>query len=270
MPGRHARSAIQAAILASFGLVPCGGDAAAQARTPPAEAVRFYESGREHYMAGRYREAIADLERALVLDPGSATLAYNIARVHELLGELDEAIRYYQRYFTMLPPSEAEERQRVQETIRRLEGARRELGTGRTAREAPPLRPPPDERHAPRWVTTRGVADLAFWTVTGTGLALMAAGGILGGLAIDREAFAEQFVLGADGTLEERSALADEADRFAFGADLLLFAGAAALAGGLLLYVLRTETREVLPSEQARASVAVTPEALVVHGRWAL
>ena len=85
------------------------GTADGSASAPPAEALTHYNRGRELYQAGRYREAVVELEDASRLDPGSANLVYNLARVYELLGELDLAIRHYQRYRAMLPPTETEE-----------------------------------------------------------------------------------------------------------------------------------------------------------------
>ena len=52
-------------------------------REPPAGAIERYNRGRAHYQAGRYREALAELEKALALDPNSPNLVYNVARVYE-------------------------------------------------------------------------------------------------------------------------------------------------------------------------------------------
>src|SRR5690606_9559209 len=70
----------------------------AQAHATPPEAVQFFESAREHYRRGRYPEAAVDLERAVMLDPTSPTLRYNLGRVYELLGQLPEARAQYARY----------------------------------------------------------------------------------------------------------------------------------------------------------------------------
>jgi tetratricopeptide (TPR) repeat protein len=71
-------------------------------RMPPPEAIDHYSRGRAHYQAGRYREAVIELEQALALDPGSPNLVYNLARVYELLGRIDPAIANYERYRSML------------------------------------------------------------------------------------------------------------------------------------------------------------------------
>jgi len=126
------------------------------------EAVRFFAEAREHCAGGRYQDAARALERALVLDPDSPTLAYNLARVGELLGDLGAALELYQRYQRLLPQQQAGEQEQADGTIRRLEGA---LATHRP--EQPP--PPPQEvaplRQLPGVVLVRenGVADGAFW-----------------------------------------------------------------------------------------------------------
>ena len=243
-------------------------EARAQDREPPPEAVDFYRTGREHFAAGRYREAIVDLERALTLDPGSATLTYNLARVHELLGELEAAIGYYNSYVRLLPDSEREEKERVRETIGRLEGARAEVETA-----TPPATPPEgwDEEGQPRWVTERGVADLVFFVAGGATAALLVGGVIVGLVALDRESAAERFVLGSDGTIEQRDEIANAADNYAMAADVLLLAAAAGAVTTGLLYMLRTRTFEVLPEHDgATAFVSFDRDGAVVGLRGAL
>jgi tetratricopeptide (TPR) repeat protein len=233
-----------------------GSKALAQKREPPAEAVEFYRQGRDHYRSGDYREAIEDLERALMLDPGSATLVYNLARVHELLGELDQALEYYQHYLRLLPEGEDKERDRIEATIERLQGARAEFEAGETQPPEPPAQPPPQQiDRGAQYETSRGVADTAFWATVGGSGALLAAGLTLGGLALSRDGQAETFVVGEDGSVSDRNSLQSEADRLALGADLLLAGAAVGAVTATLLYALRSETHEVLPSETAALSI---------------
>ncbi|HEY4118216.1 MAG TPA: tetratricopeptide repeat protein, partial [Byssovorax sp.] len=58
------------------------------------EAARLYERG-------EYRDAIAKLETALALDPSGKELVYNLALIHERLGEFDDATRYYEQFLPM-------------------------------------------------------------------------------------------------------------------------------------------------------------------------
>jgi tetratricopeptide (TPR) repeat protein len=225
-----------------------GGGAAAQeqpAVEPPPEAIEYYERGREHYLAGRYRDAVADLERALALDPTSRTLIYNLARVHELLGELDRSIEYYDRYLTFLGDDEDEERQRTEATVQRLRGAQEE-GT-----VTEPALPAVDEQG--RFIDRspemrRGVADAPFWITLSAGGALAGAGAVLGILALVRGNQTEDFVVGMDGDLAEREAYRDQARRLAAAADVFLIGGLATAAAAMLLYLLREEPIEEPPA----------------------
>jgi tetratricopeptide (TPR) repeat protein len=211
---------------------------------PPAEAVEFYRRGRELYQQGRYAEAAVELERALMLDPTSPNLVFNVARVYELLGEIDKAIAFYQRYLRLLPEEDTDERERIQSTLRRLAGARDTL-----ARRRPPspetagqLRDPQPIR-----VRERGVADAAFWVTAGIGAALLVGGAVVGILALGAEGQVRDFVLGADGTEEDRLRLADRADTLALAADASFALGAAVSVAAILLFALRERTVERYP-----------------------
>jgi tetratricopeptide (TPR) repeat protein len=77
------------------------------------------------YAEGRYRAAIERLEAALRIDPEGRELVYNLALIHEKLGDLKEAIAYYGRYLQMEPDPRT--RARIGGVLRRLEGAEREV-----------------------------------------------------------------------------------------------------------------------------------------------
>lgn len=195
---------------------------------PPSAALKHYNRGREHYQAGRYREALQELEMAVNLDPSSPNLAYNVARVYELLGEIDQAIAFYRRYRDMLPANERAERERTVLTLQRLEGARVHV-EGST---------PPTiiiERK-------RGVADGAFWSVAGVGALALVGGGVTGVLALTTEHESDQYRLGKDGGPSGRNALVQRADRLALASDALLLGGAALGITAILLYTLRERT----------------------------
>ncbi len=202
---------------------------------PPAEALERYKRGREHYQAGRYREAVDELERARELDPGSPNLVYNLARVYELLGEIDHALPQYESYRDMLPASAVDERARVETTIQRLRGARSSLVPKQEPERQ--LRPPNLIAH-----TERGVADTAFWTLASISLAALAAGGVAGVLALQTGHDARAFVLGRDGDLAALDRKADQADRLAVISDVSIAVGAVGGLTSILLYALRTRT----------------------------
>ena len=198
-------------------------------RSAPSEAIDHYQRGREHYQAGRYEEAVVELELALSLDPDSPNLVYNLARVYELLGTIDRSIGYYERYYGMLPAAEVEERERVAGTIQRLEGARRQ-----------PAREPPPKTVKVVVPTERGVADGSFWTLATLSFAALAAGAVTGGLAIRSEHQTRHFVLGRDGTIAARNAKADLTDKLALVSDISVATGAIGGLTSILLYALRS------------------------------
>lgn len=207
---------------------------------PPQAAVDHYMLGRRHYLAGRYREALVELKAALELDRNAPDLLYNVARVYENLGELDQAIGYYQRYIELTPLEQVEERDRTEKTIRRLQGAKREVATT-------------EQRAAARTAATErraGRADLAFWLTTGAGFALLAGGATCGILAVRKNDAVGEFVVGTDGDLEARRNLSDDANRFALFADGLFVAGGLALTSAALLFLLR-ESEETTPRAAA-------------------
>ena len=175
----------------------------------PAAAIAHYNRAREHYQAGQYRQAVAELERALKLDPSSPNLVYNVARVYELLGEIERAIEYYSSYEKMLPKREREERERVQAVLQRLRGARQEV-------ERPlddPTDPQKPVRRPDEPALERGVADTAFWSTAGLGAAALIGGGVVGWLAMQEEQEALDFRLTSPDEVEARDSRARSADR---------------------------------------------------------
>ena len=204
--------------------------------SPPPEAVDLYLEGRALYQDGRYRESIARLKAALKLDAHSPNLMYNVARVNELLGNLDEAIAYYGRYLDTLERNQRDERADIKATLMRLHGARDEVRAAAQPRKLKDLRVNTED-------TPLGKADLAFWLTASAGAGLLLASGVTGWMALQRENDLVAFVLGSppqgDGPLTAKQSVAREADRLALTADVLLGAGLATVAGAALLYFLR-------------------------------
>ena len=231
-----------------------------RAPTPPAGAIEHYERGRKEYLAGRYREALQELKAALALDPNSPNLVYNVARVNEDLADLDEAIKYYRRYHGLLPPSASEERDKTEKTIRRLQGARDELNQQRAQqREAqPPVAPPPPAASA-------GRADALFWIVAGTGLALAAASGVTGVLALRREKAVGDFVLGEDGTVEDRNQLRKEANGLALATDVMAISAGVAIVSAVVLFFARTSEPDTV---EARVFAAPRAGGIELRARF--
>jgi tetratricopeptide (TPR) repeat protein len=204
---------------------------------PPPAAVSHYNRGRAHYQAGRYRDAVIELEKALALDPQSPNLVYNVARVYELLGDMERSIGFYERYQRMLPAQEHEEKQRVEATLARLRGAKQHVVPEET--DATPARPE----------MKRGVADPAFWVTLGTGAAAVAAGGVTGVMALRLGKDTEDFVVGEDGPLSERDDMVRHTERLALASDVLFLCGATFAITSVLLYTLREEPVEASEPE---------------------
>jgi tetratricopeptide (TPR) repeat protein len=204
----------------------------AKGSSPPPAALSHYNRGRAHYQAGRYRDAVIELEKALALDPQSPNLVYNVARVYELLGDIERAISFYERYHHMLPAQEREEKQRVEATLARLRGAKQHVVPETS--EPPPAGPE----------MKRGVADPAFWVTLGTGAAAVAAGGVTGVMALRAGKDTEDFVVGEDGTMSKRDDMARHTDRLALASDVLFLCGATFAVTSVLLYTLREEPVE--------------------------
>lgn len=89
-------------------------------------SVRLFNEAQEHYQRGQYRRAITKLEAALALDPEGAELAYNLALIHEKLGEIEAAERYYRAYLRM--EDDPELRAKAQAVLQRLEGFKKDVG----------------------------------------------------------------------------------------------------------------------------------------------
>ncbi|HWA74882.1 MAG TPA: tetratricopeptide repeat protein [Polyangiaceae bacterium] len=86
---------------------------------------QHFEEALVHYREGHYRAAVAELEAALTFDPTSKDLLYNLALVHEKLGQLDRAISVLERYTEI--ERDPKELERARQAIVRMRGARAEL-----------------------------------------------------------------------------------------------------------------------------------------------
>jgi tetratricopeptide (TPR) repeat protein len=231
-------------------------------RTPPPEAREHYERGRDYFRAGRYGEAIVELKAALALDPESRTLLYNVAYTSELLGSVDEAISYYEKYLTALPESETGEREKTEVTLRRLRGRRAEQATAPQAQ--------PESTPAPSPEPSAGRADVWFWLSLGAGVASLAGGAVTGVLALQRENDVSHFVVGKDGSLKDHDALIDQANTLALSSDVLVAAGGAFVVTAALLYFLRDDTPEPPQDEAVAASLISNGRTTLftLHGRF--
>ena len=113
-------------------------DAAAAPERPSAvdRAKRHYQRGSEAFAVGRFDEAIKELEEAYRLS-GESVLLFNIAKAHEKLGDLDEAMRHYRDYADLSTEISDEDRQEVKEIVAKLEQKRRDALPKLTLRTRP-------------------------------------------------------------------------------------------------------------------------------------
>lgn len=191
------------------------------------QALELHDEARELHAHGRYRAAITKLEAALALDPDGKELVYNLALIHERLGEVDQAVRYYRRYLEM--ETITKEREKIQGVIRRLEGAKHDLVVAREA-PAPPRVFAPPASLAPAgsigpWVMVTGAAG-AMGIFTGVVLGISALGRSPGASAMT----------GPGVTADDLVADAKAAHRQAVGADISLLIGLAATGTAVGLY----------------------------------
>lgn len=230
---------------------PGTSSAAAPAETErQREAQEHFRRAKELYQAGSYREAIAELEVARDLDPAAKDLVMNLGIVHEKLGKFDEAVRYFEAYLDMDGVTPAE-RAKAEAIIKRIEGAKREVGShgaeppAATAPASAPVAAPPPER-APH-----GRVD-ALTVVAGS----LAVAGLVAGTGVGIYALAsrpEGFVTGRDGSYATLRDKTHEAHTAAIVADVSFGAGAAFALATAWLYFGRTKEAAPRSAASARA-----------------
>jgi tetratricopeptide (TPR) repeat protein len=175
---------------ASF--APAGAAAPTLEEGAPPLAVQRYRLARDHYVNGRFKEALADFQVALRVFPTSAKLVYNLARTHERLEMWAEAQRHYRRYLELSPG--ASDRAEVEAVIAVLaeRGPPEAVAAAAPPSSAAPTSAPPTlvvrlapvpREVPPAWTTPVG------WTAVGFGVAGWALG--LYGYMSAREAAAD-------------------------------------------------------------------------------
>lgn len=233
-----------------------------------AEAQTRYQRGRALYQEGRYDEAVVELERALALDPDEPVLLYNLALVHEKLDHFDDAIGYLRRFRDT--GLQGEELERVEGTIRRLEGARQHV-PAEVPRERVihvPVRVPVER---PRPEPRLGRADTLFFVTAVVAGAALATTAITGAMALSEQTEVDRFVVGEDGDLSDRRVHAANADDLALVADVALVAGGALAVSAVLLYALRrAEPEQGPPGRTVTPGLSIGPGGAVatVRGRF--
>jgi tetratricopeptide (TPR) repeat protein len=255
--------------LCAWALVACIGASATSVGTPRtawadetspanvAAARRHFERARAYYAQGSYREAIGELEAAHTLDPNAKDLVFNLGVVHEKLGDIDDALKWFRLYTTMnLTPSE---RERADAYVHRLEGAKKELEdkqaaaqSGTTPTPVPPPPPPPKERTAPGRIDglTIGAASVSVASLVF---------GIVMGVKAEEDRPPSPYITGRNGTTY--SDLADaqaNAHQEAVLADVGFAVAAGAAAATAILFFTRSH---VVSPTKGSTSVSAAPVA---------
>jgi hypothetical protein len=230
--------------------------ASAVAAEPSAEARRLYAEGKAEYAQGHYAEAVTLFERSYALSESPALL-FNMAQAHRLAGpdHCADAVALYKSYLSAEPA--AENKKEVEERIQQLgdcapqKPSEAQVPTA-TPNAAPtnsasppqtqPARQPPPAAQNPSHLPTGPVL------VTGTGAALLVAGGVLYARAWDKHREAEKLCPCYPGTYSSWEVLTNVSYA-------LLAVGGATLAGGVAWWLV-TEPRTT--TQPARALVGIS------------
>ncbi len=212
------------------------------AAEPSAEARRLYAEGKAEYAQGHYAEAVRLFERSYALSE-SAALLFNMAQAHRLAGpaQCADAVALYKSYLAAEP--DAENKKEVAERIA-------ELGDcAATAEPAPPTAPATKSASpragspgaAPPPAPKSSSLPTGAVLVTGTGTALLVAGGVLYARAWDKHREAERLCPCYPGTYSSWEVLTNVSYA-------LLAVGGATLAGGVTWWVVGEPAQSGQPS----------------------
>jgi tetratricopeptide (TPR) repeat protein len=142
----------------AFAQLPAAGSATGAVSPAAAGAQEHFDHALEQYRAGHYLRALSSLKEAIKLDPDGKDLFFNLAMVHEKLGQLPEAIAAWQRFGELeTDPAELE---RVRLAVARLRGAESELLRPAPAEPCPAPSAAPTTPRGPNPVLI-GAASLA-------------------------------------------------------------------------------------------------------------
>ena len=237
-------------------LLMCG-NVLAQHNADQLVAQKHYELGAQLYKTSNYTRALAEFQEAYRLSkkPG---LLFNIARCHEVMASLEQAVKHYRLYLAQVP--RASNRSLVESRLRNLEN----VLAARKAKEpkpapAPPKAPPPEPRSEPvkpapappraapdapgRVDVTRSTATAprrwkktAGWVALGTGGALLVTGIVFGAMASSK--WSDYKEAAKTTPYELLGDLRDEGEALESTQIGLMVAGGvlAAAGGGLLLW----------------------------------
>jgi len=182
------------------------------------QAVELFEKSVQAYRAGDFAKAVGLLKQAYALKP-APVLMYNLARAHEGLGQLDEAVRAYEDYLAKEP--KPQDRGAIEKKVATLKAQiaerermkREQEEQARRAAEAPP----PEKRSPVPWI------------VAGIGGAVVIGGGVVMIMAKSKHDEAD-----SEPMQTKTVALAEDAKSLSTVGSVVMLGGAAILATGVV------------------------------------
>lgn len=216
------------------------------AQVPQADedaAKAHFLAGSAYYEQANYTDAVKEFIEAHRLSK-RPDLLYNISVCYERLGHWDDAIASLQQYLTERP--EAPDRAVIESRIKSYEQRRDQEAAARAAVAQPPVPPPPTVTPPP---PRRHVAS---WIVGGIGAGLLVAAL---GTGVTAHLTYNDLTTKCGGTVcPGDQMLRDEASfgrALTISTDVLLAAGAATLATGIILFIVEARRKPAPPSSHA-------------------
>jgi len=236
-----------------------------------AAAKRHFEKGRAYYAQGAYREAIGELEAAHALDPSSKHLVFNLGVVHEKLGDIDDALKYFKLYTTM--DLTQQERDRADAYVKRLEGAKHEVEQAQTAQTSSATTSAPPPPTVPTAHERPPLGRIDVWTI---GAGTVAVAGLAFGIVLAAKAEHDKppspFITGKNGTYADLVDRQANAHREAVMADIGFGVAGAAAAAAAVLFFARPRSGASSTTTTGTTSVSAAPltggGALFVQGSF--
>jgi tetratricopeptide (TPR) repeat protein len=234
-----------------------------------ARARAAFRLGQQHYQGGRFAEAAVEFERAYGLS-GRAQLLYNTYLAYRDAGDTGNALRALRSYLTAMPDAPEHEHlsarlaalqsqvsadEERQATVR-AEAERARLDAEDARREL-------EEARRPRTRTVAG--EVWPWAITGVGGAMLVAGAVTGGLALDQSSqIQSQCALDLCPAGFDIDGRRSTLSGMATATDVLLFGGGAVAVTGIVLGILYgLDHEEELPPGVQSAALMCTAEGCV-------
>jgi tetratricopeptide (TPR) repeat protein len=246
-----APAALMALLLGVTPAVLAAGPPEAEPEGNDAFAKKYYDLGRALYLHSDYEGAIGQFRAAYRLSHRPALL-FNIARSHEALGQMEQAIQAYREYLATSPADAGDVQTRIANLQVVVDKEREARRRDELARQEAALR--------------RGSSKPG-WITIGAGATVVVVGAVFAALAKGRQSDAEQaFKTGQEYTdiqSTERSGRA-----FGIAGPVLLGVGGAAVVVGGVLLVLHYRHSRPTAERTAWLTPVVAPGSVALAAGW--